>query len=73
MINIMLDIDQFDLKNWLWRGALDTLNVIIENNKFQDLMRLIVRIHPEPLTMAELNNFLGFKADWIYEQLDIRI
>ena len=41
MISIVKDVDDFCLKDELWSGAVDTLEVIIENNKLQDLLFLL--------------------------------
>jgi len=71
MLSVIKNINDFSLKNELWCGALDTLKVIIENNKFQDLMCLLEEMYPEPVEITTINDLLWFDDDYIYEQLGI--
>ena len=71
MISIITDINNFDLKNWLWSGALDTYNEIMGNDKLHELMYLLEELYPEPIDITTINDLLWFDSDWIYEQLGI--
>ena len=73
MISVIDDINEFDLKKWLWSGAVDTYNIIYENDKLHELMYLLEEIFPEPVDITTVNDFLWFDSDYIYEQLDIEL
>ena len=61
-----------DLKNNCWSGAVDTLQVIEENGKEEELMLLLDEIFLESIpTMTEVNDFLWFDDEMIYESLGI--
>ena len=71
MLSIIKDINDFELKNELWSGALDRLEVIVENDKLQDLMYLLEELYPEPVDITTINDLLWFDDEFIYEQLNI--
>ena len=71
MIEIKKLCNFYDLKNELWSGALDTMNTIIENQKTDELMRLLEEIFYEPTEIIKINDFMWFDRDYIYEQLGI--
>ena len=71
MISIIKHLNDYELKNELWSGALDTLEVIIENNKFHSLISLLQELFPEPTDITTINDFIWFDEDFIYEQLNI--
>jgi len=71
MISIIKDINGFYLKDELWSGALDTIEVIIENRKMHDLIFLLEELYPEPVDITTINDLLWFDTDFIYEQLNI--
>ena len=71
MLRIIKDINGFELNAELWSGAVDTLNAIMENDKFQELMELLEELFSEPTEIMTINDFLWFENDFIYEQLDI--
>ena len=71
MLSIIKDVNEYELKNELWSGALDTLGTIIENDKMQDLMYLLQELYPEPVDITTINDLLWFDDDFIYEQLEI--
>jgi len=72
MLEIVKEVNYYELKNELWSGALDTLNTIIENDKFDDLMFLLEELYPEPVEITTLNDLLWFEPEYIYEQLNIQ-
>ena len=59
-----------DLYENSWSGAVDTLNVIRENNLEEELMYHLEEIFYLP-TETELNNYLWFESEYIYENLGI--
>lgn len=67
-----MTIKEYSLKRFNpWMGAIDAYNKIMEKgleNEFEDLMD---EIFPEGLTEMELNDFLWFEDDYIYEILGI--
>lgn len=56
-----------------WSGAVDTLNTIKENNLIDELDSLLDDVFQDKLpTLTEVNDFLRFDNDFIYEQLGIK-
>ena len=55
-----------------WAGAVDTKQVIIDNNKETDFEFLIEELYPEGIDETQLNDILWFESEWIYKNLDIR-
>lgn len=60
-----------DLKNNSWGGAVDTLNKIEEEGKEDELMDYLESIFEEVPNETELNDYLWFDADQIFEDLGI--
>lgn len=66
-----------DLKEMCWSGAIDTLNTVEENNKEEELMNLIEQelcgcmCEEKIPTETEVNDFLWFNDDYIFEVLEI--
>lgn len=54
-----------------WSGAVDTWNTIVDNDKLDDLDRLLDELYPEGLSETGLNDLLWFDSDWIFESLGI--
>jgi len=73
MLSVIKDVNSYYLKNELWSGAINTFDVIAENNKLQDLMFLLEELFPEPIGITAINDFLWFDAEVIYAELDIEI
>ena len=73
MLSVIKDVSCFYLKDELWSGALDTLEVITENGKLQELMCLLDELFPEPICITAVNDFLWFDSEVIYEELNIDI
>lgn len=59
-----------DLQNACWSGAEETLKVIEENGKEDAFMEFLEEIFDEP-TLTEVNDFLRFDDDYIYDVLGI--
>ena len=62
-----------DLFENSWSGAADTLKVIIDNDKESELMDLLEVIFEGEADETELNDFLWFESDYIFECLEINI
>lgn len=65
------EINDYELKNELWNGALVTYNIIAENDKLQELIDLLEELYPEPVDITTINDLLWFEEEFIYEQLNI--
>lgn len=72
---IKKEFDFEDLKQDCWSGAINTLETIEQNGKEQDLIDLLEITFDEYIeeipTMTEVNDFLWFEDEYIFEQLDI--
>ena len=65
-------MDYRTLKNNSWSGALDTLKDIEEADKEDELMYFLEEIfNGEIPTETEVNDFLWFERDYIYESLGL--
>ena len=71
MLSIIKYIYDFELKDELWSAALDTLKVIMGNDKLPDLMNLLQELYPEPVEITTINDLLWFDDDLVYEQLGL--
>lgn len=67
---IKVDYDFNDLMDNCWSGAEETLKVIEENGKEDAFMELLEMTFTEP-TMTEVNDYLRFEDDSIFEDLGI--
>lgn len=72
MISVKKELDFEDLKKECWSGAIYTLQKIEEEGKEDELMELLQDIFTDIPTETELNDFLWFDDDYIYEQLGIK-
>ena len=54
-----------------WEGGLDTLNRVIEYGKCDELESILEETFPDGATAGEINDFLWFEAESIYEWLGI--
>ena len=55
-----------------WGGAIDTLTTVSENNKEDALMNLLEYIN-NTSTLTEVNDYLAYESDEIYNMIDIKI
>lgn len=63
-----------DLKNTSWSGAINTLEKIEEEGKYQELMDLLEELGNETeYTRTQINDMLWFDDSYIYESLGIEI
>lgn len=61
-----------DLKNMCWSGAVDTLEEIENAEKEEELIELLESTFEDKIpTETEINDFLWFEDDFIFEQLSI--
>ena len=65
------DMDFDDIYQNSWSGAVDTLNTISNEGKEDDLMELLDELYPDGVDETELNDFLAFEDDYIFQNLDI--
>ena len=71
-ITVKNEMDFNDLMNNCWSGAVDTLQVIEENGKEEELMLLLDEIFLESIpTLTEVNDILWFDDEMIFESLGI--
>lgn len=62
----------YELADMVWSGAIDTLNDIIETNKENELMNLLDDIFLDEIpTDTQVNDFLWFERDFIYESIGL--
>lgn len=67
------DMDFDDIYQNSWSGAVDTLNTISNEGKEDDLMELLDELYPDGVDEIELNDFLAFEDDYIFQNLDINL
>lgn len=70
-MEIKKDYNFNDLKKNSWSGAIDTLETIEENEKEEELMTLLENTFEDVPTETEVNDFLWFDDDFIFEELGI--
>ena len=69
---VKIEMDYRTLKNNSWSGALDTLKDIEEADKEDELMYFLEEIFADTIpTETEVNDFLWFERDYIYENLGL--
>ena len=73
MLSIIKEVNNWYLEDELWSGGAETMRVIIENDKSQELMYLLEELYPDPVDITTINDLLWFDTDFIYEQLDIEV
>ena len=69
---IKKEIDFGDLQDMCWSGAIDTLNTIEENRKEDELIALLEEVFCDEMpTVTEVNDFLWFESETIFDALGI--
>ena len=71
---IQQEISVYDLQDLLWSGGLDTWNRILEEDKEDEAMQLIIDTFgftALDTTITNINDFLWFDRDFIFEALNI--
>lgn len=64
-----IEMNFMDLLASCWNGAIDTLEYIKEHGKEEELLGLIEELDLHNIT--EINDFLWFDDEYIYESLGI--
>ena len=71
-MKIIREYDFNDLYENSWSGAIDTLDTIIKNDMENELMEHLEEIFDNQIpTETEVNDYLWFESDYIYECLGI--
>ena len=71
-MKVYTDFYEFsDLSENCWSGAIQTLDTITEHDKEDDLMQLLEEVFYDGIELTELNDFLWFDSDYIFECLEI--
>ena len=70
-MEIKKDYSFYELKKNSWCGAIDTLETIEENEKEEEFMILLENTFENVPTEVEVNDFLWFEDDFIFEELEI--
>lgn len=65
------NMDFDDIYQNSWSRAVDTLNTISNEGKEDDLMELLDELYPDGVDETELNDFLWFDDDYIFNELGI--
>ena len=72
MLEVKLDMNFEDLKKNCWSGALNTLSTIEEEGKEEEFMNHLEDIFYDTCpTMTELNDYLWFEDEGIFESIGI--
>jgi hypothetical protein len=71
MLSIVKSVSAYELKDEVWSGGLETLLLIMEQDKLQDLMDLLAELYPEPVDITTINDLLWFEEYFLLERLDI--
>ncbi len=73
-MKIMKEYDFEELYRNSWNSAIDTLNTISENNMENELMEHLESVFSDKIpTETEVNDYLWFEADYIFECLGIDV
>lgn len=67
------NMDFDDIYRNAWNGAVDTLCIISNEGKENDLMELLDFVYPDGVDENELNDFLVFEDDYIFNELGINL
>ena len=67
------NMDFDDIYRNAWNGAVDTLCIISNEGKENDLMELLDFVYPDGVDEMELNDFLTFEDDYIFNELGINL
>lgn len=67
------DMDFDDIYQNSWSGAVDTLCIISNEGKEAELMEFLDEVYPDGVDEIELNDFLTFEDDYIFNELGINL
>ena len=73
-MEIKKDCSFNELQETCWSGAVDTLNTISKHDKEDEFMQYLEEVFYDDIpTETEVNDFIRFEDDAIFEALDINI
>ena len=73
-MEIKRDYDFSELQETCWSGAVDTLNTISKHDKEDEFMQYLEEVFSDDIpTDTEVNDFIWFEDDAIFEALDINL
>ena len=73
-MKIMKEYDFEELYKDSWSGAINTLDTIMENDMENELMEHLEDIFSDQIpTETEVNDYLWFESDYIFECLGIDV
>lgn len=74
-MTVQIELDGYwELRHHLWSGALDTLDFIEANDKEDEFMDYIEEMFYEDIpSLTDINDFVWFERDMIFEDLEIDI
>lgn len=67
------NMDFNDIYRNAWGGAVDTLCIISNEGKENDLKEFLDIVYPDGVDEIELNDFLTFEDDYIFNELGINL
>lgn len=65
------DVDFYDIRENAWGGAEFTLDTIADYDKEEEFMALLEELYPDGADETEINDFIAFDDDYIFESLGI--
>lgn len=65
------EVSFYDIRENAWGGATFTLDTIEEHEKEEEFMALLEELYPDGADETELNDFIAFDDDYIFESLGI--
>lgn len=65
------DVDFYDIRENAWGVAKFTLATIADYDKEEEFMALLEELYPDGANETELNDFIAFDDDYIFESLGI--
>lgn len=68
LLTYELNLDNFEA----WSGAKDTLARVQEHGQIEELEALLEELYPDGMTDTQLNDFLWFEPEYIYNYLGIK-
>lgn len=71
-MRICREVGFYELKEQSWSGAIDTLNRIEDEGMEEELMDFLEECFTETPTDTEVNDFLWFEDEYIFEVLGIK-
>lgn len=67
------NMDFDDIYRNAWGRAVDTLDIISNEGKENDFMEFLDIVYPDGVDENELNDFLVFEDDYIFNELGINL